>query len=151
MRTYQSLSSKETRSLGKDLALSFARKSTAGRKGAIVLGLRGDLGAGKTTFVQGFLEGLGSKKRALSPTFIIMRRHALRHEKFSNIFHIDAYRLKKAEDIAALELKDALANPKNIILIEWADRVKKLLPKGVVWLEFRHGKKKSERSIMIKQ
>jgi tRNA threonylcarbamoyladenosine biosynthesis protein TsaE len=121
------------------------------RKSAAIFALKGELGAGKTTFVQGFFKGLGIGKRTLSPTFIIMRRHALGKKR--NVFHIDAYRLKKAEDLRALDFGNIAADPRNIVLVEWADRIKKILPKGVVWLEFKYGKatREHERSIMIKQ
>lgn len=120
--------------------------------------LQGDLGAGKTTFTQGFLKGLGSKKRATSPTFVLMRRHALggargaargAREKFKNIFHIDAYRLKKPEHLAALELDVILNEPGNIVLIEWPEQAKKFLPKDAVWIKFKYGKKENERTITV--
>lgn len=113
--------------------------------------MTGDLGAGKTTFTQGFFHGLGLKKRAQSPTFIIMRRHALKKSKFKNIFHIDAYRLKKPEHLEMLGFKELAEDPKNIILIEWAERAKKIIPKTALWLNFKHGKKENERTIIIKR
>ena len=129
----------------------------SGRKGAVVLALRGDLGTGKTTFAQGFLKGLGVKKRVASPTFVIIRRRALRRSHsarrkvFTNIFHIDAYRLKSAAHLAALGFKEILADPGNIVLIEWAERAKKTVPKRALWLTFLHGKRENERSIIITQ
>ncbi len=120
-------------------------------KTALVFALKGDLGAGKTTFVQGFFQGLGLKRHAQSPTFIIMRRHSLRHKKFSNIFHVDAYRFKKSSDLRALALEEVLSNPRNIILVEWADRARKIIPKNATWLTFRHGKRENERRIMMKR
>src|SRR5579864_2248672 len=109
MKTYRSFSSKKTMMLGEQLAKKLARRRALTKKkhGAIVLALKGDLGAGKTTFVQGFFRGLGLKKRTPSPTFVIMRRHALpNHKTFLNIFHIDAYRLKKAADLQALGMEN---------------------------------------------
>ena len=108
--TYRSFSSGETKKFGERLAERITRGATrSGRKGAVVLALRGDLGTGKTTFAQGFLKGLGVKKRVASPTFVIIRRRALRRSHsarrkvFTNIFHIDAYRLKSAAHLAALD------------------------------------------------
>lgn len=155
MKIYQSFSSEETKKLGEKIAKQFDRAmAPAGRvatkknTGALVFALKGELGAGKTTFVQGFFRGLGLKKRAPSPTFIIMRRHALPRQR-GNVFHVDAYRLRKAADLGVLDFDDVLANPKNIVLIEWADRAKQILPKSAVWLTFRHGKQENERRIMI--
>ncbi len=118
---------------------------------AAVFALQGELGAGKTTFVQGFLKGLGSKKRATSPTFVLMRRHALRGKKFKNIFHIDAYRLKNPNHMASLDLEVILNERHNIILIEWPGHAKKFLPKNTIWIKFKYGKKENERTITIKK
>lgn len=157
MKTYQSFSLKETKALGKKFAEELfavrecpGRRPGARRRGAAIFALQGDLGAGKTTFVQGFFEGLGLKKRAPSPTFIIMRRHTLRgRRRFSNVFHVDAYRLKDARALITLGFEDILTDPNNIILIEWAERAKKILPKNATWLKFKHGRKENERSIGI--
>jgi len=129
----------------------------AAKSSTAVFALQGDLGAGKTTFTQGFLKGLGSKKRVTSPTFVLMRRHRFgsrsvaraSQKKFKNVFHIDAYRLKKPEHLAALELDVILNEPSNIILIEWPEQAKKFLPKNTVWVKFKYGKKESERTIKI--
>ena len=156
MKTYQSFSSKDTEKLGAEIArqlkVGLKKKGSIQNKQAVVLALKGDLGAGKTTFVQGFLKGLGLKKRSPSPTFIIMRRHPLKGVGgFKNLFHVDTYRLKDVHALAALDFEDVLANPENIVLIEWADRAKDILPKSARWLMFRHGRKENERSIIIKR
>jgi tRNA threonylcarbamoyladenosine biosynthesis protein TsaE len=159
--TYRTSSSEETKKLGHDLGLSLSR-ATAKKiqeQGPIVLALQGDLGAGKTTFVQGFLRGLGSKKRVASPTFVLMRRHALSTaikgaaagKKFANVFHIDAYRLKKPEQMGVLGFEEILNNPRNIVLIEWPEHARKLLPKNTLWLKFIYGKNENERTITIKR
>lgn len=121
------------------------------KTGAAVFALQGELGAGKTTFVQGFLKGLGSKKRVTSPTFVLMRRHVLSASARGpkNIFHIDAYRLKKPEHLASLELDVILNGPRNVVLIEWPEQAKRFLPKDTVWLQFKYGKKENERTIVI--
>lgn len=155
MKTYRSLSSEQTQALGEAIAKKMVKAPMAAkvaRKHAIVFALQGDLGAGKTTFVQGFLKGLGLKKRAQSPTFIIMRRHRLSRAKtgFENIFHIDAYRLSSAEQLRVLEFHEILMNPHNVILIEWPERIKRILPKTTQRISFRHGKKENERSITVK-
>jgi len=116
-------------------------------KNATAVALQGDLGAGKTTFTQGFLRGLGIKRRAVSPTFIIMRRYKISNSQFKNLYHFDAYRLKQASDLEALEFKMIMANLENIILIEWPERIKEILPKHAKWIKFAHGKKENERVI----
>lgn len=146
MKTCKSYSSRETKEFGGALAKKLA---TPRRKRALVIALQGDLGAGKTTFTQGFARGLGIKRRMASPTFIIMRRFALPRSS-GNIYHIDAYRLKKLDSLEVLGFKEILADPKNVILIEWPEKIKKILPRQTIWLKFQYGKKENERKITIK-
>lgn len=123
-----------------------------GREHALVLALKGDLGAGKTTFTQGFAKGLGIARRLISPTFVIMRHYSLTKSKkaqFTDLYHIDAYRMKDLDALKMLGVDDLLANPQNIILMEWPEKMRKLLPKSTIWLEFDHGKKENERVITL--
>ena len=152
MKTYHSLSSGETELLGEILARQAKNSRLKARDSgfALVFALRGALGSGKTTFVKGFFRGLGAKSRAKSPTFIIMRRSEIRGRIFTNVFHIDAYRLRRPEDLLVVDLKTIFGNPKNIILVEWPENVKGIIPRGAHWLEFRCGKKENERTIITK-
>ena len=129
---FKTKSAQETKKIAKLLAQEISRP--------VVLALTGDLGSGKTTFIQGFLKGLGVKKRITSPTFVIMRTYNL-------VYHIDCYRLSKPKELLKLGFKEILQNPKAIILIEWAEKIRKILPKNTIWLEFKHGKKPNERVI----
>ena len=139
-------SDQETKDFAKELAKKLLDDKNPDQP--VVIALTGDLGAGKTTFTQGFAKALGVKKRILSPTFLIMKRFTLPKDVgFKNLYHIDAYRISK-EDLEELEFKKALLNP-NIIVIEWADRVKAVLPKGTIWLRFKHGSTENERQITI--
>ena len=162
MKTYQSFSSESTKKFGELFAQKIVHTPypIPHTRGALVLALQGDLGAGKTTFTQGFFKGLGIKRHAVSPTFVIMRRYRVpksRGDKrqvasdkgFADVYHFDAYRLKKAEDLEVLEFDDILSNPKNIVLIEWSERVREVLPKGAVWLRFGYGKMENERVIRV--
>ena len=119
-------------------------------KNSLVLALQGDLGGGKTTFAQGFLRGAGIRKKITSPTFVLVKTYNLKPATYNKIYHIDCYRLKTAKEILDLGLKDILANPENIILIEWPEKIKKHLPKNHILVEFKHGKKENERIIVIK-
>ena len=143
MKSFRTYSSKETTELGREFAGRIARP----HKGATVLALRGELGAGKTTFTQGFARGLGIKRRMMSPTFIIMRRFKIPARQFKNLYHIDAYRLKSSDAQSALGLENVFADPTAIVLVEWPERLK--LPKGVQKIMFRHGKKENERIISL--
>ena len=133
---------KETKSLAQKLAKDFVEK-----RGPLILALSGDLGTGKTTFTQSFAKALGVKKRILSPTFLIMKRFPLKMSNFQNLYHLDAYRIK-APDLKKLNVEDVFKG-QNIVLIEWADRVKEILPKGTIWIRFEHGKGENERQITI--
>jgi tRNA threonylcarbamoyladenosine biosynthesis protein TsaE len=147
MKTYHTASSEATKQIGEKCAAALV----AQRSGATVVVLSGELGAGKTTFAQGFFKGVGIKKRALSPTFVLMRRYKFApRKKFANIFHIDAYRLKSAGQLATLGFDEILTDPKNLLLIEWGERIKAALPKTAHWLQFHHGKQENKRTIIIK-
>jgi tRNA threonylcarbamoyladenosine biosynthesis protein TsaE len=107
---------------------------------AFVLALKGDLGGGKTTFLKGFAQGLGIKQRITSPTFVIIKRFQLNNltiKQFNNFYHIDCYRVQKPKEILNLGFREIIANSRNIVAIEWADRIKKILPKNSVLIEFR--------------
>ena len=145
---------KETKKVAADLAKKlvqqrFRNESQAIRRNlrrvkksgeALILALQGELGAGKTTFIKGFSRALKVIEKVLSPTFVLIHRH---HLKSGGLYHIDAYRLKSEKDLLKLGIKEIFNNPKNIVLIEWADRVKKIIPKSAIWIHFEHlGKNK---------
>ena len=127
----------ETRKIGEFLARRILK--SVPKKSARVLGLMGDLGAGKTTFLQGFAEGLGVKEKILSPTFIIVRRSKIKNSKLKikNFYHIDCYRIKKPKDILSLGFRDIISDPKNIVAIEWAERIVPLLPKSAILVQLK--------------
>lgn len=149
MITYHTFSSRETKSLGQEIARQLTEKSRLSKK-ALIFALKGDLGSGKTTFIQGFIQGLGLKKRSPSPTFILFRRFSLPSRSgFSNCYHIDAYRLKKPTEFLKLGFKEIIGNDKNIVLIEWADKIRKYLPSHTIWLSFNFGERENERKIKV--
>lgn len=122
---------------------------------ALVLGLIGDLGGGKTTFTAGFAKGLGVKKRITSPTFVLMKKFLISNRRLpiagrKFFIHIDAYRLKSARELAALGWKELVWNPENIIVVEWADKIKRLLPKGALILKFKYLRENTREIIIFK-
>lgn len=121
MEKYLSNSDTDT----KQIAAKIAKEN----KGNIFT-LTGELGAGKTTFVQGFAEGLNIAEKIISPTFVLIRQHKIPNTS-KMLYHIDLYRLEESENLKHLGLEEILSNPNNIVLIEWAERLKKL-PKGTV-------------------
>ena len=134
MKTFRSYSSEETKQFGHDLAESLLGEKHRLAKAATVIALRGDLGAGKTTFTQGFFRGIGIRRNPISPTFVIMRRYETPKSKiprrFTNVYHFDAYRLKKEEDVEVLEFGRIMADPKNMVLVEWPEKIKGVLPRA---------------------
>lgn len=103
---------------------------------AVVLALEGELGSGKTTFTQGLAEGLGVKERVLSPTFLIVKEFELSHKDKTRLYHIDCYRLQFPQELLDLGFRSIVDDPKHIVVIEWADRVKEILPKDTKWIHF---------------
>lgn len=110
-------------------------------KDAVVIGLEGELGGGKTTFAQFFAKALGIKEKIQSPTFVIQKIYKLYGSptsvKFRHFIHIDAYRIKNFKELLALGWKEIISAPQNIVLVEWADRVKKILPQKRVQIKFK--------------
>src|SRR5882724_3045198 len=101
-------------------------------KGGEILALHGDLGSGKTTFIQGLAKGLGINKKIISPTFIIMRTYAVQvknqKSKIKNFYHVDLYRIENEKDIEGIGLLELMNDPENIIAIEWPEKIENLLP-----------------------
>jgi tRNA threonylcarbamoyladenosine biosynthesis protein TsaE len=113
--------------LGQELAQELA--------GATIVCLYGELGSGKTTFSQGFAKGLGINHRLLSPTFIIVRRYEV-PQTIRWFYHVDLYRIKGDIDIEGVGLPEIFTDPSAIVLIEWADRLGKFLPKKRIDIRF---------------
>lgn len=132
-KKYTTTNYKQTQKLGETLAKEILELPT--NKTAIVLALKGNLGGGKTTFLQGFAKGLGIKEKILSPTFVIMKKFKIK--KNSNFYHFDCYRFNKPEDILELGFKEIISNPENIVAIEWPGKVRKVLPKKVIKISFK--------------
>jgi tRNA threonylcarbamoyladenosine biosynthesis protein TsaE len=126
-KTFITSNFKETQKLGRDFAKVL-------KKGDTVC-LYGDLGSGKTTFVQGLAEGLGIENRIISPTFVIVRSYELGVMSF---YHIDLYRIESEKDIESLGLDEILDNKNNIVAIEWAEKLGNIIPKKRIDVEFSY-------------
>jgi len=92
--------------------------------------LTGDLGAGKTTLVQGIGKGLRVEDHVASPTFTLVREYTGRLD----IAHVDVYRLERVQDVLDLAL-DELGGPERVLVIEWGDAVSDLLPEDRLHVE----------------
>ena len=121
---------------------------------ATIIALYGNLGSGKTIFTQGFGRELRISKRIQSPTFVLMRRYLifrLRHPIFKRFYHLDLYRIKHSKDLEYLGLKEIFKDASAIIIIEWADRIEKMLPKKTIKIQMKHIKNKKHRKIQTKK
>ena len=124
------------------------------KEGAFVIGLYGNLGSGKTAFTQAFARLLGISDGVTSPTYVIEKIYPLSNSlssansqvspmvfphvmgAFTHLIHIDAYRLESYEEMKHLGWAEIVANPKNIIVVEWPERIAPLLPTDHARLKF---------------
>ncbi|HTX86787.1 MAG TPA: tRNA (adenosine(37)-N6)-threonylcarbamoyltransferase complex ATPase subunit type 1 TsaE [Candidatus Nanoarchaeia archaeon] len=119
--------------------IALAKKIAKKAKGGEVYALSGELGAGKTVFARGFASGLGIKRNINSPTFVLMKIYPVRkHPAIRHLCHIDAYRLKSAKDLEAIGAADYLGRKDSVCLVEWPEKIKKLLPEKVNSLKLKH-------------
>ena len=95
---------------------------------ATVIALSGDLGAGKTTFVQQLAQILGITETVNSPTYVLMKSYETTDSIFSTLIHIDAYRIEHDSEMKPLHFTDNLTLPNTLICIEWAERISAFLP-----------------------
>ena len=127
-------SAAQTKNLGLLLAKTILESGP--RDHALVLALRGNLGAGKTHFAQGFARGLGIGTTINSPTFVILKRYLLGGGKFKMFYHVDCYRLGSANDLEQIGIAAVLADPANIVAIEWPDIVNDKSSKNFLDIDF---------------
>ena len=142
---FLSKSEKETQKLAGNLALKAIRVA-----GPVVITLEGELGAGKTTFVKGFAKALGIMSKIKSPTFTLMKKYIISSSRKFEILssksetnskflvHLDCYRVRDHKDLATLDLKLLFQSPENIVLVEWPERVSKILPKNIIRVHIDH-------------
>jgi len=107
-------------------------------KGAVVIALEGDLGAGKTSLTQALARTLGVTEDVTSPTFVIQKSYKTDDADFKTLVHIDAYRLDTERELEVLGFKDMLKSPRTLIVVEWAERVAKLIPDDALKITLAH-------------
>ena len=127
-----------------------AKPDSDGQRKGRVLALYGELGSGKTTFVQGLAKGLGLPDRMVSPTFIIIKKYGLKNLPWSSFYHIDCYRLEPDADLVNLGFSEIFSNPRSVVIIEWAEKVEQLLPKDTTKIYFKIIDE-NQRQIVIKE
>jgi tRNA threonylcarbamoyladenosine biosynthesis protein TsaE len=108
------------------VALDVARTLKPGS----ILALQGELGAGKTTFVQALAKALGATRMPKSPTFSMLRTYPVKRGAIHRLLHVDAYRIENEHDLIPLDLDAELSEPGTILVLEWPENIK-------VWLKKR--------------
>lgn len=136
----------DTRQFAKDLIVEISKRVS---DRALVLDLKGDLGAGKTTLVQMIGHELGVTETIQSPTFVLMKTYDIQYPPakdlpdrawragsiFKHLIHIDAYRIEHIEEVKILRLDEVFADPSNIVCIEWAEKIKEIMPEDAIKVE----------------
>ncbi len=117
--------------------LAHLKKAGGAHRGVVVV-LSGDLGAGKTTFVQALARQLGVKETVQSPTFTIMKRYETVDGDFTTLIHMDAYRIEELSELGPLGLPAAFTTPGAIFCIEWGERIATVLPKKTITMAINH-------------
>ncbi|MFZ5912438.1 MAG: tRNA (adenosine(37)-N6)-threonylcarbamoyltransferase complex ATPase subunit type 1 TsaE, partial [Chloroflexota bacterium] len=110
-----------------------------------VVCLHGELGAGKTTLVQGAAQGWGSLDPVSSPTFILVNQY--RRADDGHLHHMDAYRIDSAPEAAELDLDELLAD--GPLLVEWPERIESILPVEHLWLSLEYVAEEQRRLLFI--
>lgn len=130
---------KELRSLAEltVFAESFISNLPQEKGQATVVGLSGDLGSGKTAFVKAVAKKLGITEDVLSPTFVIAKYYDLPGMSWKRLVHVDAYRIEQPEEVRALRFAELLADPRNLVMIEWPEQLGEYFPKNARTLHFR--------------
>ena len=111
----------------------------------LIFALEGELGSGKTQFAQGLGRGLAIEKNIVSPTFTLLREYPFKvNKKNGFLYHLDTWRIKKAKEVIDLKIEKIL-QPGHILVIEWAEKIKKLLikwskklPVKIIWIKMEH-------------
>ena len=120
-------------------ARELARTLRCSSDGALVVALSGELGAGKTTFVQSIAQELGVDEVVTSPTFVLEKVYQLNEQIFKRLVHIDAYRLNGVHELAAIGWDEIVKDPSNLILVEWPEKIVEAIPGDAIRISFAGG------------
>lgn len=141
MKVFISKSQDETIEIGKTYASELSPGS--------VLGLKGNLGTGKTQFVKGITSYFRISEIVNSPTFLIVNEYLANENLFKGlkIFHFDLYRINNPEELAIIGFDEYIKDKNSISLIEWSDIAEKYLKRHIKTVTFRYGENENERII----
>ena len=110
-----------------------------------ILALSGELGSGKTCFTAGLAEGLGigAQYKVTSPTFTLINEYPGR----CKLYHFDVYRLNRDDEFDELGYEEIFYGD-GVVVIEWAEKIKKILPENVIWINFEYIEENSRKIII---
>lgn len=129
---YLSKSSEDTNKIAKDFLETVYPTGES-----CVVALQGELGTGKTAFVQEIGKILGVAENMHSPTFVIEKIYLIDFKGFKKLIHLDAYRLEKESELLHLGWQEIIREPENLILIEWPENVAAIIPRDARRVSFK--------------
>ena len=133
-------------SLSPEETFAFGRRCGEAATAGDIFALDGDLGAGKTQFVKGFVAGCGYTGEVTSPTFTLVHEYPCDP---CAVFHFDFYRLESVDEVLALDF-DGYIERGDIVIVEWASKFPMLFPRNARWLRFEIGEGDERRIVEIK-
>jgi len=118
--------------------LALAQKISRKLEGGEVIALNGELGSGKTTFIKGLAKSSAVKEEITSPTFVVLKSYQGKiKDKEIVLVHIDAYRINNIDDIKSVGIEDYLERNDVVMVVEWAERIKEILPADLYQINFK--------------
>lgn len=121
-----------------DVAQAILSQSAADPHTATVIGLSGDLGAGKTTLVQALAKELGITEMVTSPTFVIAKWYETNVSSWKTLIHIDAYRIEDEDELIPLGWEDMINTPETLIVVEWPEKIRLSIPPHTIQYMITH-------------
>ncbi len=113
-----------------------ARGVAKALRGGDTISLEGELGSGKTAFVQELAKAMGVKDRVTSPTFVVVKPYKIAVPSLSYLYHVDCYRLQNPQELTKLGLAEILEDPRAVTVIEWGERVRALRRRYSLRIQF---------------
>ncbi len=120
-----------------NIGFEYVRKLSPHSINATVIGLKGDLGSGKTVFMQGVAKHFKIDEKITSPTFVLQKIYRIENKLFRNLIHIDAYRLHSGHELKYLGWDHIASEPSNVIFVEWPDKIMDIFPQNSKTIRFR--------------
>lgn len=131
----------ETQQIALEFALSLNKPT--------IITLSGELGAGKTSFIQGLAKGIGLPWRILSPTFVFVRSYKVENKPFKIFHHVDLFRCENLQAAKSIGIDEILTDDEALVAIEWPEIIEEILPKEVVKIVFKKISENSREIIIL--